>query len=79
MIHFLVGNINTRFNKDSPLAYHMAPGDIISKLDDLSLSSTNDISENLWKQYLFSSQPTPGTFEKGWCIEELYFDSEYTL
>lgn len=57
----------------------MAPGDIVSKLDDLSLSSTNDISEYLWKQYLFSSQPTPGTFEKGWCIEELYFDSEYTL
>ena len=38
----------------------MAPGDIVSKLDDLSLSSTNDISEHLWKQYLFSSQPTPG-------------------
>ncbi|KAF8154677.1 hypothetical protein B0H34DRAFT_783787 [Crassisporium funariophilum] len=61
-----VGRVVVNVNEDSPLYLHIAPGAIISKLDDTPLGSAN-ASNDLWETYLTGANQGA---QMGWCFDE---------
>ena len=58
--------------QDSPLAYHIGPGNIIVALDDIELRSNDQDPNTLWTQYL-SEKQDQNPIGQGWCMRAADF------
>jgi hypothetical protein len=59
----------------SPLFFHLSPGAVITKLDDIPLNAVGERSDDdLWTQYLMNNTLTNLPLEtQGWCINYTWF------
>ena len=55
----------------------MGAGDIITKLDDISLAwEVSAERKDAWSQYLLTSTEDQIPLERGWCVEASWFKGE---
>ncbi|KAL5521099.1 hypothetical protein ACEPAG_9021 [Sanghuangporus baumii] len=67
-----LGVVVVEVEESSPLVFHFPPGSIITRLDDISLGSTEDFAEEIWTRYLLGPK-IPS--EEGWCSDlDIFFD-----